>query len=150
MTQDKRLFNLQSLTDTFLFFNYSLHSILFCIGFRCTTQWSDNHTLYTSVPLNISSTHLAPYRVITKILLTIFFMLYFTSLWLFCNNQFVLLNPFTSFTHSPTSILSGNHYFGLCVYESVSILFVHLFCSLDSTWKWNHVLFVFLWLTYFT
>ena len=43
---------------------------------------------------SISSPHLAPHTVIT-ILLTVFPMLYFTTLWLFCNYQFVLLNPFT-------------------------------------------------------
>lgn len=32
-------------------------------------------------------------------LLTMFPMLYFTSLWLCCDYQFVLLNPFTFFTH---------------------------------------------------
>ena len=40
--------------------------------------------------------HLTPYIVI-RLLLTIFPMLYFTSLWLFCN-QFVLLDLFTFFT----------------------------------------------------
>ena len=39
------------------------------------------------------SSHLAPYMFIT-ILLIIFPMMYFTSLWLFCNCQFVLFNPF--------------------------------------------------------
>ena len=51
-----------------------------------------------SVPSDISSTHLS-YLVIT-ILLTIFPVLNFTSLWLFCNYHFVLLNLFTVFTHS--------------------------------------------------
>ena len=31
--------------------NYSLHSILFCIGFRCTAQWLDNRVLYKVVSL---------------------------------------------------------------------------------------------------
>ena len=35
----------------------------------------------------------------------------------------------------------------LCIYESVCfVLFVRLLCFLDSTYKWNHTLFVFLWL----
>ena len=33
---------------------------------------------------------------------------------------------------------------------SVSILLVSLFCSLDSTCEWNHMVFVFSWLVYFT
>ena len=55
-----------------------------------------------SGPPNISSAHLAPYIVIT-ILFTIFPMPYFISSWLllFCDYQFVLLNPFTFFTQSP-------------------------------------------------
>ena len=47
---------------------------------------------------NNSGTHLAPYVVIT-LLLTTFPVLYFTSPWLFCNYQLVLLNPFIFFTH---------------------------------------------------
>ena len=37
-----------------------------------------------------------------------------------------------------------------CVHASVSILSVSLFCSLASTCKWDHTVFVFLWLAYFT
>ena len=61
-------------------FNYSLHSALFCISFRCTALWPDNHVLYKVFPTrnSISSTHLALYIVIT-ILLTIFPMLYLMS-----------------------------------------------------------------------
>ena len=33
-----------------------------------------------------------------------------------------------------------------CVHVSVSVLFVSSFCSLDSIYKWNHTVFVFLWL----
>ena len=33
-----------------LFCNYSLLSILFCIGFRCTVSWLDNHILYILFP----------------------------------------------------------------------------------------------------
>ena len=49
---------------------------------------------FTKWSPNISSTHLAPYTVIT-VLLTVFPGLYFTSPWLFSNYQFVLLNPRT-------------------------------------------------------
>ena len=61
-----------------------------------------------SVPPNISSTLLVPYMVIT-VLLTIFLMLCFTSLGLFCNYQFVLLNCFIFFTYPPTHLPSGIH-----------------------------------------
>ena len=47
------------------------------------------------------------------------------------------------FSLSPTTLLpSGNHHFVLCIYESVSVLFVHLFCSLDPAYKWNQKVFV--------
>ena len=51
-------------------------------------------------PFGISSTHLAPYMVVTM-LLTILLMLYFTSLWPFCNYQFVLLSLFPLFHAAP-------------------------------------------------
>ena len=37
----------------------------------------------------------------------------------------------------------------LSIYESVFVLLVSSVCSLDSTYKWNHMVFVFLWLAYF-
>lgn len=30
----------------FYFVNYSIHSILICISFQYTAQWSDSHTLH--------------------------------------------------------------------------------------------------------
>ena len=55
-----------------------------------TKSQKDNMTIipFQSIFSNIPSTHLAPYIVI-KILLTIFPFLYFTSLWLFSNYQFI-------------------------------------------------------------
>ena len=79
-----------------------LHSILFCISFKFEEHWLANHIFSKVFPSDISSTHLTPWIVIT-ILLTIFPVLYFTSMWLFCIYQFVLINPFTSFTQSPKS-----------------------------------------------
>ena len=52
-----------------------------------------------SVLPDISSTNLAPYKVIT-ILLTVFPTLYFTAPWLFCNCTFVLLNFYTFLNQS--------------------------------------------------
>ena len=56
-------------------------------------------------------------------LATLFPTLYFTSPWLFCNYQLVLLNPITIFTTS-----SSNHQNVLCIYDSVSILLEFSFC----------------------
>ena len=65
---------------------------------------------------------------------TIFPVLYFPSLWLFCNNQFVFLNLFILFCPSANApcLLSGNHQKVLCICDSVSVLLVCLFCCLDS------------------
>lgn len=55
--------------------------------------------------------------------------------------------PFCPFPHPIPP--SGSHQFVLCIYGSLSASCVHLFC-LDSTYKWNHLVFVFLCVTYFT
>ena len=86
-------------------------------------QWLDIYATW-SHHLDKSSAHLAPYTVIT-ILLSIFSILHFTSPWLFCNYQFVLLDPFTFFTIPPNPFPSGNCQNVLCILESVSVLLVH-------------------------
>ena len=56
--------------------------------------------------------------------------------------------PFTQSLHSlacPPFAVSL-----LSIYESVSILLATSVCSLDSTHKWNHMVFTFIWLAYFT
>ena len=82
---------------SFLLFNYSWHTKLYCLQeytpvIRHLCNFLSDHP-------DKSHTHLTPHTVI-RILLSLFPMLHFTSLWLFCNNQFVLLNAFTFFTHS--------------------------------------------------
>ena len=57
-------------------------------------------------------------------------------------------SPFTP--RPPTLLPSGSHQPALCIYESASVSSVHLYCSLHSPEKWNHMVFVFLWLAYFT
>ena len=51
------------------------------------------------------------------------------------------------FHPSPTPFPSGNHYSVLCIYMFVFVCFIYLFYS---TYEWNHTVFVFLRLTYFT
>lgn len=105
--------------SSFLYFNYSSHSILFQMHSKvlrksCTLQ---------SGPPSSSSTQLTPY--IVMILLNMFPMLPFISMWLFCNYQFVLLNPFTFFIQFPKPPPSANCESVLCIYSmSLSILFV--------------------------
>ena len=67
------------------------------------------------------------------------------SLW---STFSTFLNPLNFFTASPGLLYSESTQSVPCIYESVSIFFVSLFCSLDSTCKWNHIAHVFLWLTY--
>ena len=85
------------------------------------------YTLQSDHP-DISRTHLTPYIVIT-IILTIFPMLYFTSPWLFCNYQFVLLSPCT-FSPSPLSpslwqrsVCSPSLFLQVCFYFVCSFVF---------------------------
>ena len=86
-----------------------------------------------------SSTHLRPYIIVT-VLVTVFPVLYFASPWRFCNYQFAFLNPFTFVTQSPN--LSSIWQPWVCFGSARS-----LFCVLDCTHKWNHLVFVFVWLT---
>ena len=99
------------------------------------------------IPHN-SSAHLAPCTVIT-ILLTIFPVLYVPSPWLFCANQFVLFKPFIFFTQSPNpppiwqlSVCSLYLWVHFCF-----VCFLYLWVCLNSTYKWNHMAFFFLWVT---
>ena len=97
---------------------------------------------------NTSSAHLGLYIVIT-LLLTVFPMLYFMSLWLFYNSHMVLPNPFTFF-NPPTKPAPFCQLSVCSLYLWVCFYFVCLLCSLDSTYKWNHMIFVFIWLILFS
>ena len=69
---------------------------------------------------------------------------------LFCNWKFVPLDLPHIFHFSFQPLLfSSNHLFALCIYDFVLILFVTAFqfTVSDSTYKWNHTVFVFLHLT---
>ena len=124
-----------------------LFLLIFCTGFG--VQFSGWTIMYWhGAPLNISSIPIGAIHSYHSIIDYIPYAL-LTALWLFCNCQFVLLNLFTSCIQSPKPFPLAATSF-LCVYESVSIFFVHLFSSLDSTYEWNHIVLVFLRLTYFT
>ena len=78
----------------------------------------------------------------------------FPVLYLLPHDSFVItslcllvLSPFSLSTPSPPPLWQPPVLSLLSL--SFSILFVYLYCSLDSTYKWNHMVFVFLWLTYF-
>ena len=111
--------------DPFLnHFSISLHSIVFCISFRCTAWWLDNYIFYRVVPPIFPSP--TWHHTVITVLLMINPSLYLTSPWLFCNCQFVLLNPSTCFTQPP--LPSGSQVSVRCSMHL--FLFVHLFVHL--------------------
>lgn len=142
---------------TQLFFDYSIIGLQYYFSFKHTTQW-----FYISYILlyfiyylhcdhqNKSYYQLSPYKVIT-LLVTIFFMLYITSLWLIysINGGLYLLIPFPYFTHPPTPLASG--YQPVCLlYLQVWFCFVMIiqsFFFLNSTNTLNHAVFVWVYFT---
>ena len=61
-----------------------------------------------------------------------------------------LTNPFTIFYPVPQPPPTPKAVSLFHVSMSVSILFISLFSSSDSKYKWDHMVFVFLWMAYFT
>ena len=77
----------------------------------------------------------------------------------FCNWNFVHWITLSYFTHPSTNLFSGNYQFVLCIYSFDLFFFPPFFflnicsfvhCFLDSTYKWNHMVFFFLWLISFS
>ena len=71
---------------------------------------------------------------------------------LFVHGSFIhvpWLDHSPSFLHYP-SLPSGHCQFVLYFHVSVSVFLACLFCWLGSTYRWDHMLFVFHWLAYFT
>ena len=60
--------------------------------------------------------------------------------------SFLLFSSIPPPPHPPTHPSHPNSISLLSFSESVSILLISSFCSLDFTYEWNHVAFVFLWL----
>ena len=113
------------------------------ISFRCTT-WFNNFICYSHQKYSYD---LSPYNTIMT-LLAIFLMLDLSSPWLShsITGSLFLPIPFTNFAHPLTS--SGSHLFVPCIYGSDSDsafcwFMICLFCFLDSTCKWSHMVFVF-------
>ena len=71
-----------------------------------------------------------PWVIHKCFLATLFLMLYFASLYSVTTNLYFLIpHPFWSV---PQYFPSGNHQNVLCIYDSVTVLLLCLFCSLDS------------------
>ena len=83
------------------------------------------HPLPQAIPHHCS----CPWIIHISSLATPFPILYFASLWPFCNYLFVLLNPLTSSPIPLYPLPSGNHQNALHIYDSVSVLLVCLFYS---------------------
>ena len=98
----------------FLKLKYSWCTILrefqvyYIVTWHLHALWNDDH--------NKSSNHLSLYKVIT-ILLTVFLMLYITSLWLiyFVTGGLYFFIPFTYFTPPPLSLLATTLLFSVSV-----------------------------------
>ena len=101
------------------------------------TLWNYHH--------DKSSNHLSLYKVIT-VLLTVFLCCILQSMsYSFYNWRFIPLNPLHQFC--PTS--SPSHMAIICLfYELAFVLFVDWFCLLNCTYKWNYMVFIFLYLTF--
>ena len=115
-----------------------LFILVWCIQY--STQY------FTSYKMN-SRYHLSPYKIIT-VLLTIVPMLYITSLWLI---YFIAGNLYFNLPYLFHSSLFLPPLWQAPVCSLSESAFVFIFvCFLDSTYKWKHVVFVFLLLTCFT
>ena len=114
------------------------HYISFCyIQYFCTIQ-NDHHdksSHHTKLPHNywLYSSHCI-----------------FHTCNIIC--KFVALNlPYLFLSPTTLSPLTTSHLFVLCIYDYFAfVMLVSLFCFLESTCKWNHTVFVFKCLTYFT
>ena len=112
-------------------------TVFFKLYFICYAISCPDLPLLPNTPhsLTQSSRHCScPWVMCISSLLTPFPVLYSTSLWLFCNYLFVLLNPLTSSSISPTSPSHLKTIKTLCIHDSVSAL-VCLLCFLDSMLK---------------
>ena len=120
--------------------NFHFHSVCFW----CTAWWFNISIHFQMIYTyhSESSFLLLLYKFIT-VLLTVFPMLYVSSLWLiYCvTGSLYLLIPFTYFAHFPVlSLLPTTCMFSV----SVSLLLFHFFNSIH---KWSYMAFDFVWLS---
>ena len=102
----------------------------------CVWQWFNIFIQYKNNHHDKFSYHLSSYKVIT-ILLTISYTLY----PLFYNWKF-MLNPLHVVVNLLTPLLWQPQVCSLRA-RVCFLMFVHLFCCLDSSYNWNHAVFVF-------
>ena len=114
------------------FFNFQVASSIFIIFNLFLLFIQLQFLLSLPCPLSLSPSH--PHIVVHGLGLCI------NVLWLIPSPSFIQsLHPLSG--HCRSSVL--------CIHASGSILFISLLCSLDSTSKWHHVVFVSHGLAYF-
>ena len=128
----------------FIYFDWIIIDIQYDISFKYTKLWFDTfiHTKW-SLWCQLASVMYSYYSIIT-----IFPCCTIHSYSLFYSWKLYFLIPITSFPIGIPPPLC-QPLIVLCVYESVFVSFVHLFYFLNSTYKWDHTVFVFLCLTRF-
>ena len=103
---------------------------------------------------------LTPWRELQGFLKIVYFLLYIVHYYLtplypaspkIITLFFVSMSPFSFSAQCLHSQHPSSRAVSLfSIYESVSVLLVSSVCSLDTTYVWNQMVFVFLWLAYFT
>ena len=142
--------NLLILLQSFLSFFFFFYNVSFfnwgIIDIQYILVPGVRHSVWHLCTLQIdhcrkSSNHLSLYKVI-MVLLTVFPVLYITSLWLiyFITGSLYFLIHFKYFTQPPAHP-SSNHQMVLCIWVCFCLVFFVL--ALDFTYKWTHI-FVFL------
>ena len=117
-------------TYTPCFFSFFLQTFFIVYAITVVPSFSPFFHLYPSSPsplLSQSSYH---------------------CLWPWILHKCSLVNPFTIF-YSVSPMPCGSCQSIPHIYVSVSILYISLLHLLDSTYKWDHVAFVFYWMVYF-
>ena len=112
------------------------HLYIFIVCFPPPSQVSFHYRLPPLYPLPLPHPTFPP--VITRLLSV--------SVGFF----FLCLIPLPFPPSPPTHLRPDSRQSVLCIYGTVFIVFVSLSCSLDSTYKCNHIILFFLWLSCFT
>ena len=111
-----------------------IQNCILVLGYRIVLRQS--YTLQSGpLILQVPTWH---HTVITM-LVTVFPMLHFTSPWLYCNYQFVLLNPSTSFTYSfhPFPFWKSP-FLSLCLWVCFNFVMVNYFLMKNNFCNLNH------------